>query len=104
MYYILKDKVPVPCDRDTWAKWYENGPMDRVIKFDCYENVEVSTVFLGLDYNFSNKNKPIEVFETKIFGGKHDEYMTRCATYYQALEMHQKACEIVFKEVQHATS
>jgi len=32
----------------------------------------------GLDHNFLREGPPI-LFETMIFGGRHDEFLNRCA-------------------------
>ncbi len=92
--YILKEKIPVPCpDLTEWAKWFETG--DRIVKQDrLLDGVLVSTVFLGLDHNWSGTGEPI-LFETMIFGGKHHDYQTRCSTWEQAEKMHEKALELV---------
>ena len=86
--YILVNKKPVK-EPDTlkWAKWFEKA--DRHVKRDSIGDVEVSTVFLSLDHNFSG-GKPL-LFETMIFGGKHDQYQDRCSTWKEAEEMHKKA-------------
>ena len=42
----------------------------------------VSTVFLGLDHAFDG-GTPL-LFETMIFGGEHDEYQERYATWDEA--------------------
>lgn len=52
----------------------------------------VSTVFLGVDHDFSkNKNDPV-LFETMIFdsSGK-DIYIYRCCTLEQSYKMHEDA-------------
>ena len=70
--YILDDSGnPVPCpDLLTWVRWFETAG-DRVIAQDTVDpKIMVSTVFLGLDHNFSH-GEPI-LWETLIFGGPHD--------------------------------
>jgi hypothetical protein len=79
-HYIL-DALgePTACnDLMTWAKWFESA--DRhVACTKISEGVEVSTIFLGLDHNFSNKGRPI-LWETLVFGGPLDGEMYRYAT------------------------
>ena len=104
LYWILRGKKLVEADRDTWARWFESN--ERIVKSDHFGHaaigvVHVSTVCLGLDHNWSGKGPPI-VFETMIFGGAHDEYQDRCATYDEALVMHEKAVQLAvsqFKEL-----
>jgi hypothetical protein len=57
-------------------------------------DVHVSTVFLGLNHNFRGADPPI-LFETMVFGGKHDNYQERCSTWEEAEAMHQRAVEMV---------
>lgn len=68
----------------------------QVAKTQRY-GVLVSTVFLFIDHNHFNVGPPL-VFETMIFGGKHDQYQTRCSTWEDAVKMHQKGvrktCEL----------
>ena len=49
-------------------------------------NIEISTVFLGLDHSFGGK-KPL-LFETMIFGGKLDQEQERYTTWEQAEKGH----------------
>jgi len=54
---------------------------DRIVaKTDIDGEVEVSTVFLGLDH--AVWDGPPMLFETMIFGGPHDnsQWRTRCAS------------------------
>jgi hypothetical protein len=52
----------------------------------------VSTVFLCLDHAFGEDHGPV-LFETMIFGGKHDQYQERCRTYKAAKQMHLRAID-----------
>lgn len=91
-YYILKDKTPVQvADVREWATNYEGN---RNVARDTFGKVIVSTVFLGLDHNYEGKGEPI-LFETMIFGGKHDQYQTRCSTWDEAVIQHEEACKLV---------
>lgn len=86
--YILDGKKAVPePNLMKWAQWFESA--DRVVKQEMIGDVKVSTVFLGLDHSFGEGGPML--FETMIFGGKHDEDQDRCSTWEQAEEMHQKA-------------
>ena len=53
--------------------------------------VMVSTVFLGIDHNL-NGGPPI-LFETMVFGGPHNEYQERYATWDQAEKDHDRVVE-----------
>lgn len=53
----------------------------------------VSTVFLGLDHSFSGG--PPVLFETMIFGGKHDDFQDRYLTWDAAEAGHERAVRMV---------
>jgi hypothetical protein len=91
-YYILgKDHKLIETNLMAWAKFFESP--DRIVKQENIGDVRVSTVFLGIDHNFS-EGEPL-LFETMIFDGKHDGYQDRCTTWEQAEKMHQKAVDLV---------
>jgi hypothetical protein len=66
----------------------------RVRRTYLSNNAFVSTIFLGLDHQFTNFELPL-LFETMI---KVDDdfldYQTRCSTWRQALKMHWDAVEV----------
>lgn len=92
-HWILVDHEPVKCTLLEWGKWCEESK-DRFIEQTDIDDVRVSTVFLGIDHNFGFGGPPI-LFETMIFGGDHDQYQDRCATYTEAKKMHTKALWLV---------
>lgn len=69
------------------------------IGFDERDGIQVSTVHLGYDHNWSGGNGPPLIFETMIFGGEHDQYQERYATLAEAKEGHRQACELAFGSV-----
>lgn len=90
--YILEGKVPVPCDDIiTWGRWFETA--NRRVAKSMIGDVEVSTVFLGLDHSFGS-GPPI-LFETMIFGGEHDQDQWRCSTWEEAEKQHAAAIALV---------
>jgi hypothetical protein len=73
-YYRLNDQnLPVPISRDEW--FADSGHQNLVAKDDVGD-VNVSTVFLGLDHNVSIRGAPI-LWETMVFGGPLDQEMER---------------------------
>ncbi len=86
--YILDGHKAVECnDLLKWAKWFEAA--DRIVaKTNISDEVTISTVFLGLNHNYG-EGEPI-LFETMIFGGKHDKEMEQYSTWEQAEEGHKK--------------
>lgn len=101
--YILIDGEPVEePDLIKWAEWFERSGEERIVKQTILGGYLISTVFLGLDHNFSRTfplpegYKPL-VFETMIFkltDNKNDEnrepidYMVRTSTRKKAWEAH----------------
>jgi hypothetical protein len=90
--YILKGHTPKKVDDLLeWAQWFEKA--DRTVDKTQIGEVEVSTVFLGLDHSFGGAI-PL-LFETMIFGGDEDGYQERYSTWDEAVKGHQFACEKV---------
>jgi hypothetical protein len=81
-------------DLFAWARWFERGDEVRRVAETVVGNARVSTVFLGLDHNFSRSGPPL-LFETMVFGGDHDEYCDRYATRAEAEAGHAAAVEMV---------
>ena len=91
--YILDESgnPVVEPDLMKWGHWMGTG--NRHIALDrLAEGVKISTLFLGVDYNFG-EGPPI-LFETMIFGGEHDQYQERYETREQALEGHKRAVQL----------
>jgi len=64
-FYILKGKKVVTVkDVLVWGKWFQEN--DRRVAETTIGRYWVSTVFLGIDCNFSMRGKPL-VFETMVF-------------------------------------
>jgi hypothetical protein len=89
--YILDGKNVVSASLEEWAQWYETA--DRAVaKTSISDEVNVSTVFLGLDHSFGDG--PPQLFETMIFGGEHDQYQERFETWEQAEAGHKVAVSL----------
>ena len=94
--YMLKGKTPVECeDGLEWNK--QLGSTDRRVGNYIKGKVIVSTVFLGIDHNFSNQGKPI-LFETMVFGGEFDGEQERYCTWEEAEKGHKEMVEKVNKK------
>ena len=92
--YILKGHVPVlEDDLLKWGRWLETA--DRIVKKTTIGDIIISTVFLGLDHNYSFGESPPLLFETMIFGGKYDQDQDRCSTWDGAEKMHDAMVEKV---------
>ena len=92
--YILDENgQPVPChDLMEWGRFMEQKGV-RQVAIDMIGDADVSTVFLGLDHAFGGG--PPVLWETMIFGGKHDGYQERYTSRNRAIVGHQKALEMV---------
>lgn len=84
-FYILDGKRPKPATATEWITWLETA--ERQVARNTYPKVEVSTVFLGLDHNWSGQGKPL-IFETMVFGGPHHLAGKRASTWSEAERNH----------------
>jgi trimethylamine:corrinoid methyltransferase-like protein len=79
--FKLDGHRPVLCeDVLEWGRWFETA--DKRVAIDTIGNVQVSTVFLGLDHNFG-RGEPL-LFETMVFMGPLNEEMDRYPTWEAA--------------------
>jgi hypothetical protein len=53
-------------------------------------DVQVSTVWVGIDQNFLRYAGPPLFWETMILGGKYDEYQWRYSSRQEALDDHER--------------
>lgn len=90
-YYRLDGRTPVPCDIETWARRFQED--ERIVRQETIGEVMVSTVFLGLDHDFTGKGPPL-LFETLTFG-PFGKVMRRCSTYMQAENQHERVADTV---------
>jgi hypothetical protein len=88
-HYMLIGQTPVPSDLMTWARWFEDSRLERVVKqtWVMGELCWVSTVFLGLDHQFCPGGPPI-LFETMAFWGGEGYEQERCSTWLEAEAQH----------------
>lgn len=92
MYYILDGHNPVKVDVVEWSQWFSTA--DRTVARLTVDDISVLTVFLGLDHSLDSR--PPGLFETVVFGGKHDGFMERYATWEEAEQGHKKIVEMVW--------
>lgn len=103
-HYILGDNYePIRCDDlIEWAEWFGDTDRRRValtyFETNKGDKISVSTVFLGSDHAFGGDH-PL-LFETLVQGSSVDgtEYIRRCETFAQAIDMHDEALDIVAHE------
>ena len=101
-YILTTDNEPVKVNVHEAAQWMEDNSTRKQIGFDELTDyngheVRVSTVFLGLDHSWRS-DKPV-LWETMIFGGKHDQaYQERYSSYEDAIAGHQRAINFITKK------
>lgn len=90
LYYMLNpDKTVSPCDDlMKWAAQFDDESR-QVDVTKINGNINVSTVFLGIDHGFGGGGRPV-LFETMVFGGKMDEHQVRYCTYEEAKQGHRE--------------
>lgn len=86
-YWKLEGKLPVRCDLYEWAKFFEDIE-NRCVAQDTIGEARISTVFLGINHNYSTEGRPV-LFETMRFIGNEIVSMRRYATYEEAEDGHQ---------------
>lgn len=93
-YYVLDEKHRVwPAKFEEWMQWYEGSQFNgsRLVGWtQITSQVEVSTVFLGIDHRWIGKGPPI-VFETMIFGGPLNHEQWRYSSWDDADAGHKAA-------------
>lgn len=89
-YYKIDENHNIQkCTAEEWSKNYEFR--DRHVDWDEIEDHKVSTVWLGLDHNYSGEGDPL-LFETMIFNPQgNDIYCRRYSTWEEAEDGHQIA-------------
>ena len=84
-----------PIDFWEWMRLFHEE--DRHVAVTAVdEDVYVSTVWLGIDYALL---EPPAIFETMIFGGRHDHRMWRYANRDAALAGHDQAVALAREAV-----
>lgn len=88
--YILNEhgEPEKPMSDQHWSWWMLNA--DRTVEKETIGDSMVSTVFLGIDHNWSGQGPPV-LWETMVFGGILDMEQDRCSgSREQAEAMHAK--------------
>jgi hypothetical protein len=97
-HYILIEHEVIPAKLLEWARWFETA--DRTVAYTITTpGVEVSTVFLPLEplQSLMKKLDPPIHFETRVFGGEHDDYTRRYCSWDDALKGHWEVVGMVKK-------
>lgn len=79
------DRDGNPIGDTEWLAGFKDRTYQRVA-FDEVGDVQISTVWLGLNHAFGDG--PPLIFESMVFGGAHDEDCERYSTEAEALAGH----------------
>jgi hypothetical protein len=98
-WYILEGSTPVlTTDMAMFERWFATA--DRHVAWTKLgEDIVVSTVFLGLDHDWTGHGPPI-LFETMIFGLDDAPPPWRYATWREAEQGHARACADVQRRLE----
>ena len=88
----IDDDVKPASNLLQWCLGYEYA--NRKVADDHVGEVHVSTVFLGLDYNYGHAPHPV-LYETMVFGGPHHEHQRRYCTRAEAAAGHYETLRMV---------
>lgn len=93
-YVLDGNGEPKAVDVLVWADSLETA--DRRVARNVIGKLEVSTVFLGIDHNWSGKGPPV-LWETMVFGlpADTDEIQLRYTSKADALEGHKRTCNAI---------
>lgn len=96
-YILDENKITHPATMEEYAEWY-GAQGNNIIRVGYAESAtkQVSTVFLGLDHNWNEGNRPL-LFETMVFpndsDSSEDELCERYSTWDEALAGHKEISE-----------
>jgi len=92
--YILEGTQAVPePDPNAWARWFETA--NRMVAVtQVTREIQVVTVFLGIDHNDAPWGVPV-LFETRVAwaGGALDRACWRYSTWEAAVQGHAEMCQ-----------
>ncbi len=91
--YILDENGDPKPEYDLlkWSLWFEENGKKRILKqTKIGDDVFVSTVFLGMDYSFSDEPHDPVLWETMIFVKDKGDNEERYSSKEEALEGHER--------------
>jgi hypothetical protein len=94
-YKYCNDGRVEPIDGSEWLQWCEetNGGKGYLLGSGSAE-LSVDTIFLGIDRQLRSDGPPL-LFETIIVGGLYNGRAWLSATYDEAKQRHQEACDLI---------
>ena len=94
--YILEGKEVREASIEEWGRFLKKKELRQVGFTKIDDEVEVSTVFLGIEMQPPKPGGLPILFETMIFGGENDQYTDRYETWDEAEAGHQKAINLCY--------
>jgi hypothetical protein len=98
-FILDENKNPIPANLIEWAEFFEDFN-NRMVKQEMVDGKWISTIFLGIDHNWSDaEGAELHIFETMVFDkkgrGGSEIYCDRYPTWDTALKGHEKAVQWV---------
>ena len=97
-YYLLNEDGTITPTNDTlaWSRWFEEFKNRQIAFTKVTEDIDVSTVALGLDHSWGDG--PPMIFETMSFGTE-DEKTRRYSTVADAKAGHEEVVNEIREEL-----
>jgi hypothetical protein len=94
-----------PISHATWAQLFcdERHVARDVVGHPEGGSITVSTVWMGINHNFSGDGPPL-IFETMVFGGELSQDTWRWSTHKEAREGHAQVLAEVRRRIEAATA
>ena len=97
MWYTLDEYLQIRrATLEEWGTFFNDIEQRRIAHTQVSPRISVSTVFLGLDHRCGSAGKPI-LFESLVFGGKHNEEMLRYTSFDDAVKGHNELVAMALK-------
>jgi hypothetical protein len=99
-HWILVGQTPLEvASAKEWADWFEKHSMERILAQQNVPGGWLSTVFLGIDHNWTGHGLPV-LFETMLFPSSHDlreEGQWRWRSYLEAERGHEAIVQAIMQ-------
>ena len=97
LYYKLEGHTPVPCKQAGYYQRLQDVDSRRVALTEINSEIQISTVFIGLDVNFGVS--PPLLFETRVDGGLYHDYHMLYETWDEAEQGHTEMVAFVRSKI-----
>jgi hypothetical protein len=93
------DRNGEPMTTEQWMLAFADTPSRIIGRTKLSDDVEVSTVWMGLDHNFMEDGPPL-IFESMVFGGPMDDETRRYSTEEEARAGHDELVSAALDSVE----